>query len=171
VFPLCSLQRGESMVSTLGRASLRGRQLMLLKIQRLDPLLAIPSYACEGDAGLDLYARESLVLAPNGGRATIPTGVSIALDPGFVGLIVPRSGIAANNGVTVLNAPGVVDSGYRGEIVVILVNHDKECEFPVRRGDRIAQLLITTVITVSPEDTAALPSSLRGFGALGHSGE
>jgi dUTP pyrophosphatase len=99
------------------------------------------------------------------------TGISIAIDPGFVGLIVPRSGLAAHNGVTVLNAPGIVDSGYRGEVVVILVNHDPEKAFTVNRGDRIAQLVVTVAITVHPAEVFALPSSRRGSGRLGHTGE
>ena len=144
---------------------------MRLQVRRLDSLLPLPRYAREGDAGLDLLARESVVLPPNGGRAAIPTGISVALELGFVGLIVPRSGLAAHNGVTVLNAPGVIDSGYRGEIVVILVNHDSERAFPVNRGDRIAQLVITMAVTVHPIEVAVLPSSERGSGGLGHTGQ
>lgn len=141
-----------------------------MQIQRLDPLLPVPRYAQEGDVGLDLYARESLVLAPCGGRATVPTGLSVAIDPGFVGLVVPRSGLAARNGVTVLNAPGIVDSGYRGEIVVILINHDPDKAYSVNRGDRIAQLMVTVATTVHPAEVTVLPSSRRGSGGLGHTG-
>lgn len=143
---------------------------MRLQVQRLDLSLPVPRYAYEGDAGLDLYARESVVLAPKGGRATMGTGISVAIDPGFVGLVVPRSGLAARNGVTVLNAPGVVDSGYRGEVFVILVNHDPENAYSVNRGDRIAQLLVTVAPAVYPLDVSHLSDSRRGSGGMGHTG-
>jgi dUTP pyrophosphatase len=143
---------------------------MRMRIHRLDPEVPVPRYALEGDAGLDLYARLSVVLAPNGGRATIPTGISVALDSGYVGLIVPRSGLAADNGITVLNAPGIVDSGYRGEVVVILINHDPKEAFSVNRGDRIAQLVVSTATTVQTVEVTVLPGSQRGPGGLGHTG-
>lgn len=143
---------------------------MRLQVQRLDPNVPLARYACEGDAGLDLYARHPAVLAPSGGRATIATGISVAIEPGYVGLIVPRSGLAARNGVTVLNAPGIVDSGYRGEVVVILVNHDPEEEFLVNRGARIAQMVVILAITVELEEVSTLPKSERGLSGLGHTG-
>lgn len=143
---------------------------MRLHVQRIDPDLPVPQYAHEGDAGIDLHARESIVLAPRGGRTTMPTGIAVAIEPGYVGLIVPRSGFAAHNGVTVLNTPGIVDSGYRGEIVVILINHDQERAFAVNRGDRIAQLVVTVATTVRLLEVTLLPNSQRGPGALGHTG-
>lgn len=143
---------------------------MHMQIKRVDPQVPVPRYSREGDAGLDLHARVSVVLAPKGGRATIPTGISVALDSGCVGLIVPRSGLAANHGITVLNAPGIIDSGYRGEVVVILINHDSEEAFSVNRGDRIAQLVVTIATTVQTVEVGVLPSSQRGPSGLGHTG-
>jgi dUTP pyrophosphatase len=144
--------------------------VMLMQIQRLDHELPLPRHAREGDAGLDLYSRVSVVLAPNGGRATVPTGISVALDSGHVGLIVARSGLAADNGIAVLDAPGIIDSGYRGEVMVILINHDPKQAFSVVRGDRIAQLVVIPASTVQTVEVTVLPSSQRGPGGLGHTG-
>ncbi len=143
---------------------------MRLELQRLDPDLPLPDYATEGDAGIDLHARDGVLLEPLGGRATVPTGIAVAIEAGHVGYVLPRSGLAAQHGVTVLNAPGVVDSGYRGEIVVVLINHDPEQAYEVRRGDRIAQLMITTAISVEVTDVEKLPMSRRGSAGLGESG-
>ena len=118
-----------------------GRDGVRVLLQRLDPHLAPPAYACDGDAGLDLRAATDVVLAP-GHRALVPTGVAIALPPGYVGLVHPRSGLAARHGISIVNAPGTVDEGYRGEILVNLVNLDPAESFTVRRGDRIAQLVV-----------------------------
>lgn len=138
-------------------------------IQRLDPDLPLPGYAHPGDAGLDLYAREDATLAP-GGRTAVPCGIALALPAGYVGLVHPRSGLARKHGITVLNAPGTVDAGYRGEVQVILVNTDPHAPFTVSRGDRIAQLVVQQVATADLIEVATLPGSERGGGGFGSSG-
>lgn len=138
-------------------------------LRRLDPELAVPSYAHSGDAGADLVAAEDVSLPP-GGRAVVPTGVAVALPAGYVGLVHPRSGLAARHGVTVLNAPGTVDAGYRGEILVILVNHDTEATVSLRRGDRIAQLVVQRVERARFHLVDELPQSSRGVGGHGSTG-
>ena len=111
----------------------------------LDPELGVPAYAQPGDAGIDLAARVSAVLAAGGGRALVPTGAAVALPDGYAGLVLPRSGLALRHGVTCLNAPGLIDSGYRGEIKVLLVNTDPANQHTVQRGERIAQLVVVAV--------------------------
>lgn len=138
-------------------------------VRRLDPDLPAPSYAHEGDAGADLYAAVDVELKP-GERALVPTGIAIALPLGFVGLVHPRSGLAAKLGVTVLNAPGTVDAGYRGEILVNLVNHDPRTPALIRRGDRIAQLVVQRVERADFSEVTELPTSARGIGGHGSSG-
>lgn len=135
-----------------------------------DPDLPLPSYARLGDAGADLVAREDATLAPRGGRALIPTGISVALPEGFAGFVQPRSGLAANHGVTCLNSPGLIDAGYRGEIRVVLVNLDPDRAFEVRRGDRIAQLVVQRVESCLFEQVSELSASERGEGGFGHTG-
>lgn len=142
---------------------------MQVRIVRLDEGLELPSYARAGDAGLDLRARSDAALAP-GRRALVPTGVAIALPAGYVGLVHPRSGLAARHGVTIVNAPGTVDSGYRGEILVNLINLDPEETFTVHRGDRIAQLVVQRYARVELVESADLPDSERGTGGHGASG-
>jgi len=139
---------------------------------RLDPDLPVPSYAHQGDAGADLYAREDLVLAPGGGRALVPTGVAVALPPGYAGFVLPRSGLALRHGVTCLNTPGLIDAGYRDELRVLLVNTDPSLPYEVRRGDRIAQLVIQAVEEAKFCETGQgeLPDSTRGLGGFGHTG-
>lgn len=129
----------------------------------------IPTYAHPGDAGADLYSNEDLVLKP-GQRAMVGTGISIALPAGTVAFVVPRSGLAAKRGITVVNAPGTVDAGYRGEIKVLLLNTDTEQEFVIQRGDRIAQVIIMNYVQARfvPADT--LPGSDRGEGGFGSTG-
>ena len=122
-------------------------RLVHIAIRRLDPDLPLPARQHEDDAGYDLVARVDAPLAPGGGRAIIPTGVAVAIPPGYAGFVQPRSGLALRNGVTVLNTPGLVDAGYRDELRVILVNLDPVEEFTVRRGDRIAQLVIQRIET------------------------
>ncbi|MDE2282772.1 MAG: dUTP diphosphatase [Actinomycetales bacterium] len=129
-----------------------------------------PRRANEGDAGFDLVAVEEYRLAPSGGRALIGTGLAIAIPEGFAGLVLPRSGLAINHGVTCANAPGLIDSGYRGEIRVALVNHDPGREYVVHVGDRVAQLLITAVPAVNLRVVDQLPDSARGAGGFGSSG-
>jgi dUTP pyrophosphatase len=135
----------------------------------LDPDLPAPSYARAGDAGLDLLARVDVMLAPAGGRAVVPTGISIAIPIGYAGFVHPRSGLAANHGVTVLNSPGLIDAGYRGEIRVPLVNLDPTEPYQVRRGDRIAQLVIQAVEECRLVPVDALDGENRG-GGFGHTG-
>jgi dUTP pyrophosphatase len=136
----------------------------------LDPDLPLPSYAHEGDAGADLVAAEDVELAARGGRAKVRTGVAMELPDGYCAMVLPRSGLAANHGVTCLNAPGLIDSGYRGEIQVVLVNTDPKTAYSVRRGDRIAQLVVVEAAQVSFVAASALGSSARAEGGFGHSG-
>ncbi|GGM26977.1 MULTISPECIES: dUTP diphosphatase [Micromonospora] len=138
-------------------------------VRQLDPELPLPAYAHPGDAGADLVAATDVELPP-GGRALVPTGVAIALPPGYVGLVHPRSGLAARLGVTVLNAPGTVDAGYRGEILVNLINHDRVTPARISRGDRIAQLVVQRVARAEFRPVAELPASRRGVGGHGSTG-
>lgn len=139
-------------------------------VLRLDPDLPLPAYARAGDAGADLVAREGVVLAAGGGRAMVPAGVAVAIPEGYAGLVLPRSGLAARHGVTVVNAPGLVDAGYRGELNVLLLNTDPDSDYEVHRGDRIAQLVIVAVEPVAFQVVEELPASERGSGGFGHSG-
>jgi len=138
-------------------------------IQRLEPDVPLPAYAHPGDAGADLVAAEPVEIPP-GGRALVRTGVAIALPEGYVGLVHPRSGLAARHGVTVLNAPGTVDAGYRGEIKVNLVNHDPVVTARLARGDRIAQLVVQRVERAQFHLVSELPDSSRGAGGHGSTG-
>ena len=138
-------------------------------VQLLDPELPLPTYAHPGDAGADLVAAADVELPP-GGRALVPTGVAIALPEGYVALVHPRSGLAARLGVTVLNAPGTVDAGYRGEILVNLINHDRDVPAKISRGDRIAQLVVQQVARARFEPVVELPASRRGTGGHGSTG-
>ena len=119
--------------------------MLQVPIVRLDPDLAVPAYAREGDAGADLVAREDHELSAGGGRARVSTGVSVAIPAGYAGFVLPRSGLALRHGVTCLNTPGLIDAGYRGELQVLLVNTDPTEAFTVRRGARIAQLVVLRV--------------------------
>jgi len=141
-----------------------------LPVLRLDPDLPLPAYARHGDAGIDLLARDGTVLAAGGGRALVPTGVAIALPPGYAGFVQPRSGLALRHGVTCLNSPGLIDSGYRGELKVLLVNTDPNEEFVVTRGERIAQLVVQAVETVRFVEVADLDESARGDQGFGSTG-
>jgi dUTP pyrophosphatase len=114
-----------------------------VQIQRLDPDLPLPVPAHLGDAGLDLYAREDAVIPARGGRLLMPTGVAVAIPHGYMGLAVPRSGLALKHGITLVNTPGIIDSGYRGELKVVMINTDPELDYEVKRGDRVAQLIIS----------------------------
>jgi dUTP pyrophosphatase len=140
-----------------------------LRIMRLDPELPLPARAHPGDAGLDLHARVDVHLEP-GERCVVPTGVALALPQGHVGLVHPRSGLAARHGLGLVNAPGTIDEGYRGEIQVVLVNLDLANTVHLARGDRIAQLLVQRVEAVRVEEVGALPPSARGSGGFGSSG-
>lgn len=138
-------------------------------ILRLDPDLVLPAYAHDGDAGLDLVAREDALIGPGGGRALVPTGIAIALPIGYAGFVLPRSGLALKHGISVVNAPGLIDSGYRGEIQVVLLNTDPTHEYAITRGDRIAQLVVQKVEDVKWQEVSELDSFDRG-GGFGHSG-
>jgi dUTP pyrophosphatase len=138
-------------------------------LRRLDPDLPVPSYAHPGDAGADLHAARDVTLEP-GERALVPTGVALALPEGWVGLVHPRSGLAAKHGISIVNAPGTVDSGYRGEILVNLVNLDRRETFQVRRGDRIAQLVVQRVAVATFVEVDSLEDSQRGDTGHGASG-
>src|SRR5271165_4000455 len=146
--------------------------MLRVPLHQLDEELPAPSYAREGDAGADLIATAEVLLPCRGGRAVIPTGVAVAIPAGYAGLVLPRSGLAARHGLTCLNAPGLIDSGYRGEIQVILVNHDSEQDYTVRRGDRVAQLVLIRVeqATFQPVGEGGLEESQRGSGGFGHTG-
>lgn len=141
-----------------------------LPVVRLDPELPLPAYARAGDAGADLVARDDVLLAARGGRGVVPTGVAVAIPVGYAGLVLPRSGLALRHGVTVLNAPGLVDSGYRGELKVLLVNTDPSADYQVHRGDRVAQLVVVAVEHVAMTVVDELPGSERGGEGFGHSG-
>lgn len=141
-----------------------------IPVLQLDPDLPIPSRARDGDAAMDLLARCDVVLEPGGGRALVPTGLALELPPGCAGLVLPRSGLALRHGVTCLNAPGLIDPGYRGEVGVILVNTDPTARYEVHRGDRVAQLLVLSVEAATLVSSAALAASERGEGGFGHTG-
>jgi dUTP pyrophosphatase len=138
-------------------------------IVRLDSDLPLPSYASAGDAGLDLRARDHGVVPPGGGRLLMPTGIAIAIPIGYAGFVLPRSGNALNHGLTLANTPGLIDSAYRGEVKVVLLNTDPHRPFVVNRGDRLAQLVIQRVEEVDWEVVESLDGDDRG-GGFGHSG-
>ena len=144
--------------------------MVAIPVQRLDSDLALPSYAKPGDAGADLVANEDVTLAPGGGRALIGTGIAIAIPRGYAGFVQPRSGLALRHGVTCLNPPGLIDSGYRDELKVLLINTDPSEPYEVQRGDRIAQLVIQSVEEVIWEEAEQLDETERGQGGFGHSG-
>ncbi|GAB2626564.1 dUTP diphosphatase [Nocardioides ginkgobilobae] len=138
-------------------------------VVRLDRELPLPSYAHPGDAGADLFTTVDLVLAP-GERALVPTGVALAIPEGYVGLVHPRSGLAARHGLSIVNTPGTVDAGYRGEVKVLLVNLDPREPVELRRGDRVAQLVLQRVERAGFVEVDALPDSSRGAGGYGSTG-
>jgi dUTP pyrophosphatase len=141
-----------------------------IPVVRLDPDLPLPAYANPGDAGLDLVAREDAHLRAAGGRALVPTGLAIAIPDGYAGFVQPRSGLALKHGVTCLNAPGLIDAGYRDELKVLLVNTDPETDYEVHRGDRIAQLVVQRVeraVLAEVDDLGESPRGKTGFGSTG----
>lgn len=140
-----------------------------IPLQQLDPELPLPRYAHHDDAGADLVTAEDFTLAP-GQRRMVPTGVAIAIPEGWVGLVHPRSGLAAKHGVSMVNAPGTVDAGYRGELKVLLINTDLRESVSFRRGDRIAQIIFQEVAQAVFSPVVALPETLRGAGGFGSSG-
>ena len=147
----------------------------VVAITRLDADLALPAYARAGDAGLDLVARVDVIVGAGGGRVLVPTGVAVAIPAGYAGFVLPRSGFAARQGLSIVNTPGLIDSGYRGEVIVALLNTDRDEDIHITRGDRIAQLVILAVPTVRLVEVATLPESpggvaSRGVGGHGHTG-
>jgi len=138
-------------------------------VKRLDPSVPLPAYAREDDAGLDLHAAHDVTLPP-GGRALVGTGLAVAIPSGHAGFVLPRSGLALKHGVTILNAPGLIDAGYRGELKVLLVNHDTEATVTLRRGERVAQLVLQRVERAEPAEVDELPTSERGAGGFGSTG-
>ena len=140
-----------------------------IAVVRLDPDLPLPSYAHPGDAGADLHTTVDITLAP-GERAMVPTGLSIALPDGYVALVHPRSGLAARHGLSIVNSPGTVDAGYRGEIKVMLINHDPTESVTLARGDRIAQLVVQKFERARFVEVGVLPDSVRGDGGYGSTG-
>jgi dUTP pyrophosphatase len=142
---------------------------MNLRIARLDERARIPTRAHDGDAGLDLYALDDALLAP-GARASVPTGIAVEIPPGQAGLVLPRSGLASRHGIALVNAPGLIDAGYRGEVRVLLLNTDRDQPFQVSAGDRIAQLVLVRVELLTPVEVDALSDSERGAGGFGSSG-
>jgi dUTP pyrophosphatase len=141
-----------------------------IPVRRLDPELPLPVAQHEGDAGLDLVAREGAVLAPGGGRAAVPTGIALAIPEGYAGFVQPRSGLARKHGITCLNTPGLIDAGYRDEVSVLLVNTDPTEPFEIKRGDRIAQLVIQRVERVEWHEVEVLEATERGLGGWGSTG-
>lgn len=142
---------------------------MELPFRRLDPTAELPSRAHPGDAGFDLRAAVDVVVEP-GGRALVPTGVAVAIPEGHAGLVLPRSGLAAQRGLTLANAPGLIDAGYRGELICAVVNLDREEAVSISRGDRIAQLVVVAIPEVEAAWAEELPPSTRGEGGFGSSG-
>jgi dUTP pyrophosphatase len=140
-----------------------------VQIVRLDPDLPAPSYAHPGDAGADLVTTVDVTLQP-GERAMVPTGIALALPEGYVALVHPRSGLAARHGLSIVNTPGTIDAGYRGEVKVMLINHDPVASVELRRGDRIAQLVVQRFERARFVEVAELPDSVRGEGGYGSTG-
>lgn len=142
---------------------------MRLEFRRLDPDVPLPSYAHDGDAGVDLRAWADLVVEP-GRRAMVATGLAVAIPQGHAGLVLPRSGLASRSGLTLANAPGLIDSGYRGELMIAVVNLDPDDAVKISRGDRIAQLIVVPFLPVEPVAVDDLPPTSRGEGGFGSSG-
>jgi dUTP pyrophosphatase len=142
---------------------------MKVSILRLDPDLPRPARAHPNDAGMDLLSAEDITLAP-GERAAVATGIAVAIDDGYAGFVHARSGRALREGLALVNAPGVIDAGYRGEVKVILVNLDPDEKISIKRGDKIAQLVIQAVEIVDPDEVDELPGSHRGQGGFGSTG-
>lgn len=142
---------------------------MKLAVALLDPTAKLPRRAHDDDAGYDLHALHAATLAP-GARARLRTGIAIELPPGHAGLVLPRSGLAARHGITLVNAPGLIDAGYRGELQVLLLNTDRESTFAIAAGDRIAQLVVVAVAALELVQVCELSTTQRGAGGLGSSG-
>ena len=142
---------------------------MRLLVRRLDPAATLPARAHDDDAGLDLYACEAVTVWA-GARASVRTGIALEIPPGHAGLVLPRSGLAARHGIALVNSPGLIDSGYRGEVRVLLLNTDDDSHFEVAPGDRIAQLVVAAVAAPAVVEVQELAESVRGAGGFGSSG-
>ena len=143
--------------------------MIRLAVKRLDAGLPLPAYARVADAGLDLYAARGVTIAP-GERALVETGLAVAIPQGFAGLILPRSGLALREGLGILNAPGLIDAGYRGEIKVLLVNHDRQTTVTIERGDRVGQLVVQPIARAELVEVEELPDTDRGPAGFGSTG-
>ena len=163
-------------MASLSRSSLSreqpvttGADGLRVDVQRLDPAMPLPEYAHAGDAGIDLHAREDAFITSGGGRVLMPTGIAIAIPRGWAGFVLPRSGLALKHGLSVVNSPGLIDSAYRGELKVVVINTDPTADYEVARGDRIAQLVLQRVGEVAWNEVDELSGDDRG-GGFGHSG-
>ncbi|MFM7094626.1 MAG: dUTP diphosphatase [Actinomycetota bacterium] len=143
--------------------------MLKVAIQQLDPDLPLPTIAHRGDAGIDLHARNDAVIPRAGGRVLVPTGIAVAIPEGYAGFVLPRSGLALKHGVSLVNTPGLIDAGYRGELKCVMLNTDPDDDYEVKRGDRIAQLVIQRVEEISWQVVDSLEGFDRG-GGFGHSG-
>ena len=146
-----------------------GADGLRVDVKRLDPDMPLPEYAHSGDAGIGLHAREDAVITRGGGRVLMPTGIAIAIPLGWAGFVLPRSGLALKHGLSVVNSPGLIDSAYRGELKVVLINTDPAADYEITRGDRIAQLVLQRVGEVTWNEVEELSGDDRG-GGFGHSG-
>jgi dUTP pyrophosphatase len=146
-----------------------GADGLRVDVKRLDPDMPLPEYAHSGDAGIDLHAREDAFITRGGGRVLMPTGIAIAIPLGWAGFVLPRSGLALKHGLSVVNSPGLIDSAYRGELKVVLINTDPAADYEITRGDRIAQLVLQRVGEVTWNEVEELSGDDRG-GGFGHSG-
>lgn len=143
--------------------------MLKVAIQQLDPDLPLPATAHRGDAGIDLHARNDAVVPRAGGRVLVPTGIAIAIPEGYAGFVLPRSGLALRHGISLVNTPGLIDAGYRGELKCVMLNTDPTDDYEVKRGDRIAQLVIQRIEEVTWQVVDSLDGFDRG-GGFGHSG-
>jgi len=144
--------------------------MIKIEIKLLDEGISLPRYQHEGDAGLDLPSRVDYVLEP-GERAMIPTGIAVAIPRGYAGFVLPRSGLASRHGIALVNSPGLIDSGYRGEVAIVMINTDRHKSFEIKRGDRIAQLVIQQVIEATTVQISELDETARGSGGFGSTGK
>ncbi|HWC77132.1 MAG TPA: dUTP diphosphatase [Blastocatellia bacterium] len=143
--------------------------MITIPVKLLDEGMAVPKYQHEGDAGLDLSSRVDYVIDP-GERATVPTGIAVAIPPGYAGFVLPRSGLALRHGIALVNSPGLIDSGYRGELAIVMINTDKREPFQIKRGDRIAQLVVQRVEAATLLQVSDLDQTSRGSGGFGSTG-
>jgi len=144
--------------------------MIKIEIKLLDEGIPLPCYQHEGDAGLDLPSRVDYVLEP-GERAMIPTGIAVAIPQGYAGFVLPRSGLASRHGIALVNSPGLIDSGYRGEVAIVMINTDRHKSFEIKRGDRIAQLVIQQVVEATTVQVSGLDETARGSGGFGSTGK